>query len=283
MALLLALGSAASVEGRANTTPDVAFRRVAQTARASYFSHTGHGVDVERSEAFLGRLATVFGPAPAGVRVAYYRHPSSAAVREQTGIEALGVTDIEAGRIDSALPFHPHELVHAVAGRLGRAPVLFEEGLAVALTSGGRWGGRDLDGVARAALASGVRLEMFLDAFAEQDPEVGYPLAGSFVAYLLDTHGIDAFLAFLAEGGAGPTRCEIAFRRAFGRSVANASIGWRAALASPRAATAWSWNDPATWPASLKRNGSATSTADASRVSGREPRVAGPLLLGREP
>jgi hypothetical protein len=271
------------VEGRARTAPDTAFKRVAQTARASYFSQTGHGVDVERSEAFLRRLATVFGPAPRGSRLAYYRYRSPADMREHTGLNALGVTDIEAGRIDSALAFHPHELVHAVAGRLGRAPVLFEEGLAVALTSGGRWGTGDVDGVAKAALASGVRLEPFLEAFAERDPEVGYPLAGSFVAYLLDTHGIDALIAFFVECGASPDRYEPAFRRAFGRSLANARLGWRVALASGRSAAAWSWNDPATWPGSLKRDGAATSTADGSQVSGTGPRLAGPLLLGREP
>jgi hypothetical protein len=34
------------------------------------------------------------------------------------------------GPIDSVRDFHPHELVHAVARRIGRPPVFFAEGLA---------------------------------------------------------------------------------------------------------------------------------------------------------
>lgn len=55
--------------------------------------------------------------------------------------------------------FHPHELVHAAAGRIGMPPAFFAEGLAVALSSGGLWRGRDVDAVAQGALVAGARLE----------------------------------------------------------------------------------------------------------------------------
>jgi len=207
---------------------------------------------VKRSEAFLARLSELFGEAPEGWRLEYYFHGSAPSVRAAGGAHATGVTDLAASRIDSVRAFHPHELVHAVAGRVGRSPVFFAEGIAVALTSEARWGDRGIDDVARAVLASGARLEPFLRSFENQDPRLAYPLAGSFVAFLLDRYGIDPLVAFLRECGPSPRRYEGAFRRAFGRSVANATIAWQAALRDGRSVR-WSWSDSQTWPASLQR------------------------------
>jgi hypothetical protein len=88
---------------------------------------------------------------------------------------------------------------------------------------------------------------------SEADPELGYPLAGSFVAYLLDVHGIDAVRSFFEACGAAPRRHEAAFQRAFGRTVASASLGWRASLARGESAT-WRWTEPASWPGTLQRD-----------------------------
>ena len=159
--------------------PAEVFEPVARTAHAAYYAAGGHGIDVRRSEAYLGQLVSLFGPAPAGWRIEYYRHASSTALRDRVGLEASGVTDLATGRIDSVRDFHPHELVHAVAGRIGRPPVFFAEGLAVALTGAGRWHGRDLDAVARQALAASPSLEPFLTHFTEQDPDTAYAVAGS--------------------------------------------------------------------------------------------------------
>ncbi len=258
----------------AETVPAEVFKPVARTAHAAYYAAGGHRIDVRRSEAYLGQLVSLFGPAPAGWRIEYYRHASSAALRDRVGIEASGVTDLEAGRIDSVRDFHPHELVHAVAGRIGRPPVFFAEGLAVALTSAGRWHGRDLDAVARQALAASPSLEPFLTHFTEQDPDTAYAVAGSLAAYLLDRFGIEPMVDFLRGCGSSPQGYERAFRRAYGRTVASATLDWQRALVD-QATTSREWYDPAGWPRSLQRGG---TTMEASARPAR-PSVPHPEYL----
>jgi hypothetical protein len=261
---LLAVSTAAAVVPPAwAASPSRGFHLVAQTTHVSYYSEGRGRVDVKRSEAFLARLTEVFGPVPKGWRIEYYLHSPSEGIRTQDGAAAIGLTDLAAGRIDSVRAFHPHELVHAVAGRLGRCPAFFAEGLAVALAGERQWGGRDVDGVARETLASGARLEPFLTRFFEQDPDRSYPLAGSFVAFLLDEDGIDAFVAFLEGCASTPRAYETAFRRAYGRTVAGAVLAWRAALRRGEAAR-WTWTDPGSWPNSLHR----ASGSGAQRMPG---------------
>jgi hypothetical protein len=176
------------------------------------------------------------------------------------GIEASGVTDLSAGRIDSVRDFHPHELVHAVAGRIGRPPVFFAEGLAVALAGAGRWHERDLDAVARQALAASPSLEPFLTRFTEQDPDTAYAVSGSLVAHLLDRFGIEPMVAFFRGCGSSSQAYESAFRRAYGRTVARATIDWQKALAE-RATASREWYDPAGWPRSLQRGQTIAETS----------------------
>ena len=244
----------------AEAVPAEVWKPVARTAHAAYYAARGHRIDVRRSEAYLGQLMTLFGPAPAGWRIEYYRHASSAALRDHVGIEASGVTDLSAGRIDSVRDFHPHELVHAVAGRIGRPPVFFAEGLAVALSAAGRWHGGDLDTAARQALAASPSLEPFLTHFTEQDPDTAYSVAGSLTAFLLDRFGIEPMVAFLQGCGSSPQGYERAFRRAYGRSVARATLDWQRALVE-ESTTSREWYDPAGWPRSLQRGG---ATMEAS-------------------
>jgi hypothetical protein len=268
---LLAFGLVAPAAlSLAETTRAEVWKPVARTAHAAYYAAGGQGIDVRRSEAYLGQLGSLFGPAPAGWRIEYYRHASSGALRDRVGFEASGVTDLAAGRIDSVRDFHPHELVHAVAGRIGQPPVFFAEGLAVALAGAGRWHGRDLDAAARQALAVSPTLEPFLTRFTEQDPDTAYAVAGSLVAYLLDRFGIEPMVAFLGGCGSSPEGYEHAFRRAYGRTVAGATLDWQRALVD-QGTTSREWYDPAGWPRSLQRGG-ATTVASARPASPSVPR-----------
>jgi len=260
IALVLALGFLGKplvVPAEAGAAP--AFKLVARTSHVDYFAVKGRKVDVRRSEEFLERLSSLFGPAPDGWRIRYYRHPSAGELSGHVGFAVSGVADLATGRIDSSREFHPHELVHAVTGREGHPPVFFAEGLAVALTSRGEWNGRDMDAVARSEMAARGSLEPFLAAFPEQNPDVSYAVAGSFVAFLLDQHGIGPMLAFVRGCGRSPETYERAFRRAYGRSVARLTIEWVAWLRedAPRAPRAW--YEPTQWPVAL--HGEATEPA----------------------
>jgi hypothetical protein len=228
-------------------------KEVHRTSRVSYYAAKRRSVDVKRTEAFLDRLAALFGPTPDGWRVRYYLHDSPHVVHPETGQSAYGVTDLETLRIDSVRAYHPHELVHAMAGRLGRPPLLFAEGLAVALTSEGRWRGGDLDQVALAALRASRTVDPFLEGFSEQEPDAAYAIAGSLVGYLLDRYGIEPLVAFLRGCGVDSRRYEAAFQRAYGRTVARATIEWERSLRE-RSGSAREWYDAASWPRSLQRD-----------------------------
>jgi len=236
-----------------------------------YFTVKGRKVDVRRTEAFLERLQSLFGPSPDGWRIRYYRHPSVRELSDHVGFEVSGVADLATGRIDSSRDFHPHELVHAVTGREGHPPIFFAEGLAVALTSRGLWDGRDIDAVAAGEMARRGTLEPFLAAFTDQDPEVAYAVAGSFVAYLLDRHGIAPMLAFVRGCGSSPEVYEAAFRRAYGGSVARLSIEWTAWLREDASRRPRAWYEPERWPRALQREGAAPAEAVASFAGSRAP------------
>jgi len=238
-------------------------KEVHRTSRVTYYAPKGRSVDVKRTEAFLDRLAALFGPTPEGWRVQYYLH-GEPHVYSEMGLSAVGVTDLDTLRIDSVRAYHPHELVHAMAARLGRPPLLFVEGLAVALTSEGQWRGGGLDPMALAALGASRSPRPFLDSFTEQDPDAAYAVAGSLVGYLLDRYGIEPLVAFLQGCGVDSRRYEAAFKSAYGRTVAHATLEWERSLHHP-SGSAREWYDPASWPRSLQRDRAAL--LDGSRAA----------------
>ena len=249
---------------------------VATTSRAVYHARRAGDVDVRRSEAFLERLDSLFGAAPNGARIEYFRHDGVAEMQALVGFAAVGVTDLATGRIDSVKAYHPHELVHAAAGRLGRPSALFSEGLAVALTSEGEWKGRRLDEVAREFTSRGGQLRELLVGFALADADRDYALAGSFVSFLLDRYGIDTMKAFLRGCDGSPRAIERSLVAAYGRSFAALESEWSSAVASP-APAARAWHDAATWPASLQvavASRPAPAAVAAAAASG-----AGPLRM----
>lgn len=231
------------------------FVRVAQSRHVTYWAEKGETIDVARTEAFLARLGTLFPEPAAGWGIELYRHRRADDLGARFGQPVVGLTDLSAGRIDSVLEFHPHELVHAVTSRLGVPPPFFAEGLAVALTSGGRWRGADLDDAAARAVARGrAGLEPFIADFGRQDPEGAYAVAGSFVAFLLDTRGIEPMKAFLRGCGRSPSGFEQAFRAAYGRSLARLTLAWLARLSCRDLRRARAWYDSSRWPEALRRD-----------------------------
>ncbi len=233
---------------------------VAETAHARYYAASGLKVDVRRNEAFLARLFSLFGTPPPGWRLSYFRHGSIAEMRTLVGVAAYGTTELDSLRIDSVREFHPHELVHAVAAGRGRPPLLFAEGLAVALTSEGRWRGRDVDEVARAQIRAHLGLERPLRHFGVEDVDRDYAMAASFVAFLLDREGIDVLLLFFRGCGNSTAGYEEAFRRAYGGSVRSLATEWEKALLR-RSRVRRVWYDPRRWPGALRRGEPARAAA----------------------
>jgi len=188
-----------------------------------------HAADVARA------LGVVAPP-----RVTVYVYRSAAEKRLLTG----------AGRTDYVKPWHPeihvvdaplphpslrHELVHALAASLAPGPLhvpargrvlpvsALIEGLAVALDL--PRGGWTLDEYARAAREQGLLpdpVALFSAAsFFGEGPARSYGTAGSFVAFVLATHGPSAVARAYADGD---------LARATGEDWASLARGWHARL-----------------------------------------------------
>jgi hypothetical protein len=142
-----------------------------------------------------------------------------------TGQTVNGLTQLASGRVHSVAAHHPHEIVHWVAGQLGDPGDFFHEGLAVALTSEGKWRGHPLEDVARRALISSELAEM-VRSFQRFDPEASYPVAGAFVSWLIETQGVEKISELFRLAGRRSRNPDVAFARVFGRTLDQAGREW---------------------------------------------------------
>lgn len=222
--------------GRASAAPLPGFALVGQTEHFAFYSRDGRGFDGEKSERYVQRLEGLFGLSVSG-RSDYYRCERPEDVASATGLYASGVTSARDRRVFSVRDFHAHELVHLVAGQAGSGGSFFDEGLAVALADEASLRKSDVDRTSR-RLASRLRVSEIAARFEDLPPETAYALAGSFVGFLLEAHGIQRVTEFLRQCGPSGRDSGAAFERVFGESLDQAGEAWRAAIgdkAQPRA------------------------------------------------
>jgi hypothetical protein len=217
-----AVVAAASVD--AGPLPGFALK--AQTEHFSFYSRSNHKIDAEKSERYLAQVQSLLGQRVSG-RAEYYRYENPQEVAAGTGTYAEGVTFARAGQIHSTQEFHAHEIVHLVAGQMGNPGAFFQEGLAVALGNGGKWQGKDVNKLAKDA-ARARSLSAFISGFARLDANAAYPVAGSFVATLIQQHGIAKVSEFFRACSGDNTAA--AFARTFGRTLDEAGTAWTATL-----------------------------------------------------
>ena len=205
--------------------PSRGFQLAARTPHFLFYSRNGEPIDVHEVERSLWKVQRLLGQELPG-RAEYYRYGTPQEVAADLGEYATGVTlgsrrQIHTVRRES----HFHEIVHLVAAQLGDPGPFFQEGLAVAL-SGASWRGQALT---RVRLPAGLRrqkISALAARFESLRPEVAYPVAGSFVAFLIKTHGVARVAAFFrASGGSGVPRDEV-FRATFGAGLDEAGAAW---------------------------------------------------------
>ena len=205
------------------------FELRAQSEHFAFYGHERSGKpDVKRSERFLAQVEKTLGHDVAG-RSPYVLVEHASDIFAATGLYAEGVTD-QAGMIMSVRGYHPHEIVHRVAGELGDPGLLFHEGLAVALGEKGRIQGERVDGLARRALER-HRFEDFLEGFRAQPAMEAYAVAGSFVGHLLRRHSAAQVADFFRACGRRGRPCPEAFARIFGIGLEQAAAEWQRTLA----------------------------------------------------
>lgn len=232
--------------GASPTDPGASFPPLSvtqQSATVVFHLAPGDSVDAERNEAFDSWIATQLGlDLPA--KLQYYKYLSVGHMFALTGLGANGRADPPNLEVHSIYPFHSHETVHVYTYQAGRATDFFNEGIAVALgvdpLAGDftpRYNGQSVDDWARAQGAALRPIETIATTTAFRGiPETeGYPEAGSFMAFLVDSYGAPRVMQFFAASTRDDTLGTIRsnFRATFGISLGEAETGWRAFLGIP--------------------------------------------------
>ncbi len=208
------------------------------------FRHaSGDSVDGRRQDAYHEWALRTLGVEPQR-RLQYSKYRDAGHMRRVTGQATNGFAEPPTFTVHSIWPWDAHEAVHVYTALVGRPSDFFNEGIAVALTfdpADGRfvslWNNTPIHDIARTLGRTGAlpRIETMTEteAFRRQPDQQSYPVAGSFVSFLIDDRGMSPVLAFFRAGTRGDSRAtiETRFAGAFGYSVAEAETRWLAFLA----------------------------------------------------
>jgi hypothetical protein len=225
---IVLLGLAAVLSSPALAAPSIpGFALRAKTSRFEFYTRGDARLNVERPEAQLARVESLLGHKVSGT-VEYYHYDRPEDIAAATGRYAGGLTFPDLGQIHTTASADNHELVHLVAYELGDPGPFFQEGLAVVLGDRGRWMGQPVDRVAK-KVAKGTTLASMIAGFDRIEPREGYAVAGSFVAYLVERHGLDKVVHFFRACHGGRDTAT-AFAAIFGQSLEAAGGSWAQAL-----------------------------------------------------
>jgi len=238
--LLTAVVTALAIAcGSETTSPEEALPVRLESAHGIYLMASGDSVDVEAQEAYyVWLLDRVDIALPEPLR--YFKYRNRRHLREVTGEDTNGFAEIGNFRFHSIWPMDNHESVHAlVSSALNLAPAFFNEGIAVAHQTLPHldvlepvWNGEPLDVIARRANTEGTLppLDALLENrdFFEHGTDFIYPIAGSFVHYLIRLHGYAPLKQLFLDSSFGQSRGELrtAFQRAYGIELDLAWSNW---------------------------------------------------------
>ena len=214
----------------AQTAAPKGFAVATETRNFVFYTRDGGKVDAAKSQRFLDEVSGKLG-AKVEDKKAYYRYQWSEEIAFVVGPAAASASGayMATGDIHSTKAHDQHEIVHRAAFAMGDPGALFQEGLAVELGDQGRYGKAKVDELAKKA-ARQVAFRTLADEFTTLAPEVRYPLAGSFVKFLVAQHG----LAKVSElfGACKDERARDAqFAQVFGVTLDAAGAAWLASLA----------------------------------------------------
>lgn len=181
-------------------------------------------------------------------KVSFLKYRDRAHLERATGRKTNGFAEPDQGRFHTIWTMDNHEYIHVVfVNRVGNPPALFNEGVAVAFHGASLsgsfegpplWNGVSSDRLARDMLLAGTLPS--LDDLAESkrfrsiDDQVTYPIAGSFVRFLIDRGQIESFKAFAKACGSGSGTAEIKrqFEGVYGTPLASWWGEWKEYLVS---------------------------------------------------
>lgn len=241
--LIAGLTGALAAGCRDSTAPEQVLDVRLESAHGVYYLSSEDDIDIEWQETYYTWLFDRLGVEPPSPLI-YFKYRDREHMKAVTGRETNGFAEVGNLRFHSIWPIDNHECVHALlSATIGLAPALFNEGAAVAHQtdpSGGilvpRWSGTPIDEIAAARKREGTipPLSELLDNadFFQYPDTLTYPIAGSFVKYLIERDGYEPLKALLrqSEHRDPPDRLRANFEAAFGGSLDAAWEEWLASL-----------------------------------------------------
>jgi hypothetical protein len=191
---------------------------------------------VELNETTYAKVTKLF-PVTRATKIKYYKYRSQTDLQQAFGRPRTGYAQqTDAGSIvHSIYSCHPHEVIHAITCQIGRPPALFEEGLAVAYDWRFALEEGKVHALARRKFMQQellpLRSILTTSGFQTYDSTTAYVEAGSFVKYLMDSHGPDKMRSLFALPRHSDSRqIEIAFKAIYGQSLSEMESEWRTFL-----------------------------------------------------
>jgi len=237
-ALLFAAGCGSSMP---ISPSDLSLSERIETAHFVFHYSAGDGVDPAWQEAYHEWAVAQLGVTPPIIQYNKYQTPAHMAAL--TGRNTNGFADPAGAAIHTLWPTDKHEVVHVYAASWGFPVALFVEGLAVAHQTNPpandfvpRWNGTALDDLVRRlrALETVPPIAAIAEtaAFRARDSDIMYPVAGSFVRFLIVTQGIGAMRRLYGEmpNDATLSTVRAAFLRTYGFTLDEAEARWIASL-----------------------------------------------------
>ncbi|MDH4271234.1 MAG: hypothetical protein OEW18_04580 [Candidatus Aminicenantes bacterium] len=215
---------------------------LSQTIHSEHFVFhysSGDFVEPARAEAYHEWAVSFLGVV-CPKKIDYFKFKDRQQMYRITGGAATGFADFDNYEVWTYLPWLNHECMHLYSMLVGHPIHLFEEGLAVACQidpydndfEAREKNGEKVHDIVRRYRAEGrlYPLENILDRdrWLSSDFTTTYPQAGSFVRFLIDTHGIERMKEIFRQVGANDSRDEIKqkFLTIYGFSLDQAEAVW---------------------------------------------------------
>jgi hypothetical protein len=204
---------------------------------------SGDTIDAAWQETYHAWSTAALGVSPVR-KITFNKYTSRAHMQAVVGVgNTNAYADRAAYAIHTIWPIDNHEVVHLFTSDWGQPGALVNEGVAVAFQIDPardlipRWSGTALHELTRQFRQQG-RLPTLATlaetaVWRQQDPNVAYPVSGSFMRWLIDAHGLNAVRTLYARA-AGPSESAAGVRAAFaavyGQSLDELEGAWLAAV-----------------------------------------------------
>ncbi len=206
-----------------------------------YSASDKDGIDTTWQEAYFAWLVAAL-DVKVNTKIEFDKYRDRAHLKRMTGRDTNGFSDTSSYRFHTIWKIDNHEGVHTIIIRLiGLPPPLFNEGIAVAFQADyfkyplfiPEWNGVRLDLLAKTYNQDGKTpsLDNLLGtwSFWNFDTNITYPVAGSFVRYLIDHYGLAKMKSYISSSKFEDSKDQIHvhFMAAYGMTIETAWNEWQ--------------------------------------------------------